>query len=258
MKHLFARRADSVLATASAATPWHPGAEECTPDTTRIEVRQHRRAHDRAAPEPLHRLRGEPALSVGRASAGNAHRYGRRGRSRSSRIWSGLVGLVLERAGVSKFAAARGAHAWSPGPSRRRQAFSRLPDAEIAPIESAALREFFGFNDWPNGLATDRPRWSHHRPDPHARPSRGSHRLLRPQYADCCYGRFPAAGTVVSQDLDAYHASAQRVADFVKAHPVEQVLGAHIELDVTGNPYPGGATFHPNESAAAAHDAGRA
>jgi hypothetical protein len=34
-------------------------------------------------------------------------------------------------------------------------------------------------------------------------------------------------------DLDAYRESAQRVADFVKTHPVRHVLGAHIEFDFT-------------------------
>ena len=49
------------------------------------------------------------------------------------------------------------------------------------------------------------------------------------------------------QDVDAYQASAQRVADFVKTNPVSHVLGAHIELDADGKPFPSGATWHPNE-----------
>jgi hydroxyacylglutathione hydrolase len=60
-------------------------------------------------------------------------------------------------------------------------------------------------------------------------------------------GDFLLIGRLLVQDLDAYHASAQRVAEFVKTHPVEYVLGAHIELDFNGNPYPSGATFHLDE-----------
>jgi hydroxyacylglutathione hydrolase len=60
-------------------------------------------------------------------------------------------------------------------------------------------------------------------------------------------GDFLLQGRLLVDDLDAYRESAQRVADFVKAHPVEHVFGAHIELDVTGAPYEGGATYHPNE-----------
>jgi len=60
-------------------------------------------------------------------------------------------------------------------------------------------------------------------------------------------GDFLLRGRLLVDDLDAYRESAQRVADFVKTHPVENVLGAHIELDITGKPFPAGATFHPNE-----------
>ena len=60
-------------------------------------------------------------------------------------------------------------------------------------------------------------------------------------------GDFLLRGRLLVDDLDAYRESAQRVADFVNTHPVMNVLDAHIELDITGKPYPTGATFHPNE-----------
>ncbi|HEU4781170.1 MAG TPA: MBL fold metallo-hydrolase, partial [Steroidobacteraceae bacterium] len=61
-------------------------------------------------------------------------------------------------------------------------------------------------------------------------------------------GDFLLRGRLLVDDIDAYRQSAQRVSEFVAKHPVSHVLGAHIELDISGNPFPGGATFHPNES----------
>jgi glyoxylase-like metal-dependent hydrolase (beta-lactamase superfamily II) len=127
--------------------------------------------------------------------------------------------------------------------------FAKLPGVEIAPIESEPLRKFLGFADWPNGLAqidlggrvVDLIPTPGHHADHIVFYDRNTRLLLT--------GDFLLPGRLLVDDLDAYRASAQRVADFVKAHPVDYVLGAHIELDAGGNPYPGGATFHPNERA---------
>ena len=126
-------------------------------------------------------------------------------------------------------------------------AFAALPDVEIAPIESESLRKFFGFADWPNGLAQIDlggrvidliPTPGHHE-DHIVFYDRNTQLLLT--------GDFLLPGRLLVQDIDAYQASARRVADFVKTHPVSYVLGAHIELDAKGRPFPSGATFHPDE-----------
>jgi hydroxyacylglutathione hydrolase len=64
-------------------------------------------------------------------------------------------------------------------------------------------------------------------------------------------GDFLLPGRLLVDDLEAYQASAKRLADFVASHPVSQVFGAHIELDATGELYTFGATFHPDERALA-------
>jgi hydroxyacylglutathione hydrolase len=125
--------------------------------------------------------------------------------------------------------------------------FAALPGVEIAPVESALLRKFFGFTDWPNGLA---------RIDLGGRvvqliPTPGHHEDHIVFYDErtglLLTGDFLLPGRLLVDDLDAYRASAERVADFANTHPVSAVLGAHIELDANGNAYPSGATHHPNE-----------
>ena len=129
--------------------------------------------------------------------------------------------------------------------------FTSMKGAKIAPVESEPLRKFFGFADWPNDLAEidlgDRvidliPTPGHHE-DHIVFYDRKTRLLLT--------GDFLLPGRLLVQDIDAYRASARRVADFVKTHPVDHVLGAHIELDAEGNLFPFGSTFHPNERAMA-------
>jgi hypothetical protein len=51
------------------------------------------------------------------------------------------------------------------------------------------------------------------------------------------------------QDVRAYSDSAFRMAEFAAAWGTQLALGAHIEMDVNGKMYPGGASFHPEERA---------
>ncbi|HEY6123196.1 MAG TPA: MBL fold metallo-hydrolase [Steroidobacteraceae bacterium] len=127
--------------------------------------------------------------------------------------------------------------------------FAKLSGVEIAPIESEPLRKFLGLADWPNGLGqidlggriVDLIPAPGHHPDHIVFYDRNTKLLLT--------GDFLLPGRLLVDDIDAYRASAQRVADFVKTHPVDYVLGAHIELDVGGEAYPSGSTYHPNERA---------
>ena len=235
-------------ATALPAGPaqWHSGAEECTPDTTQTEIQE---IDDRTFV-----LRQNPCVDYEANLV-----YLLVGTQRSLLIDTGavdgtkaapLVGLVwlaLERVGAGK-SQLLVAHTHGHQDHRAGdQAFSKLPNTLIAPHESAALREALGFSDWPNGLATIDlggrivdliPTPGHHE----------DHIVFYDRKSRILFtGDFLLQGRLLVDDLDAYQASAQRVVDFVKEHPVEQVRGAHIELDITGMAYPGGATFHPNE-----------
>jgi hydroxyacylglutathione hydrolase len=64
-------------------------------------------------------------------------------------------------------------------------------------------------------------------------------------------GDFLLPGRLMVDDLGAYRASAQRLVTFIGDRPVSHVLGAHIELDATGELFPGGSQHHPNERALA-------
>jgi hydroxyacylglutathione hydrolase len=126
-------------------------------------------------------------------------------------------------------------------------AFARLPNTRVAPIESAPLRAFLGFRHWPDDIAqidlgnrvVDLIATPGHHEDHVVFYDRNTRLLLS--------GDFLLPGRLLVSDLDAYRASARRVAAFVAAHPVSQVFGAHIELDAAGELFPWGSTYHPNE-----------
>ena len=126
-------------------------------------------------------------------------------------------------------------------------AFNELRRVKMAPVESAPLRAFLGIKDWPNDIAQidlgNRivdviPTPGHH--EDHAVFYDRKTRLL-------ITGDFLLPGRLLVRDIDAYRASARRLAQFVRTHPVDHVLGAHIELDANGELYASGSTWHPNE-----------
>ncbi|HEU5138125.1 MAG TPA: MBL fold metallo-hydrolase [Steroidobacteraceae bacterium] len=252
MKYIcFAALASCSLASAAGLVAkgppqWHPGAEECTPDTTHTEIRE--------IDDVTYVLRQNPCvdyeanlvyLLLGTQRALLIDTGAVEGEKAAP--LAGLVWLALERAGKGKLPLLV-AHTHGHLDHRAGdQAFARLPNTVIAPGESAAMREVLGFKDWPNDIAridlggriVDLIPTPGHHEDHIVFYDRQSERLFT--------GDFLLQGRLLVDDLDAYHASAQRVVDFIDKHPVSEVLGAHIELDVTGTAYPTGATFHPNE-----------
>jgi hydroxyacylglutathione hydrolase len=225
---------------------WHPGAEECTAETTRTELSE---IGDRTFV-----IRQNPCVDYEANLV-----YVLLGTQRALLVDTGAVEgaaaeplvewvrLILERVGEGKLKLLV-VHTHGHQDHRAGDAaIAALPNTEIAPVESAALRQFLGFKDWPNDVAQidlgdriiDVVATPGHHEDHIVFYDRKSELLLT--------GDFLLPGRLLVDDLDAYHASAQRVAEFVNAHPVDRVLGAHIELDVTGKAYAGGATFHPNE-----------
>ena len=126
-------------------------------------------------------------------------------------------------------------------------ALAAAPVVDVAPIEDEAMRKFLGLVNWPDGIASIDlggrivdviPAPGHH--SGHVVFYDRRTRLL-------LTGDFLLPGRLLVDDLDAYRASAGRVVAFVATHPVSHVLGAHIELDASGELYPHGATLHANE-----------
>ena len=236
----------SVAVLAAGPPQWNPGAEECTPDTAHTEIQE--------INERTFVLRQNPCvdyeanlvyLLVGAQRALLIDTGAVEGAAAAP--LAGLVWLALERTGAGRIPLLV-VHTHGHQDHRAGDhAFSLLPNTVIAPIESVALRQVLGLRDWPNGLAKIDlggriidliPTPGHHK----------DHIVFYDREAKLLFtGDFLLQGRLLVSDLDAYQASAQRVADFLKEHPVEQVLGAHIELDITGTPYPAGTTFHPNE-----------
>ena len=111
------------------------------------------------------------------------------------------------------------------------------------------VRKYFGFADWPNGSAQidlgDRivdvlPAPGHH----------AAQLLYYDRNTGLVFsGDFLLAGRLLVDDLSAYQASAQRVAEFLEDRPVSFVLGGHVEKNRSGELLPWESTYHPDERA---------
>jgi hydroxyacylglutathione hydrolase len=125
--------------------------------------------------------------------------------------------------------------------------FQGLPDVQVVGFDLESVRQYFGFADWPNGLATidlgDRsvdvlPTPGHN----------ATHIALYDRNTAIIFsGDFFLPGRLLIDDRRADLASAKRVADFVADRPVSYVLGGHIELDANGKAFGWGSQYHPNE-----------
>jgi len=125
--------------------------------------------------------------------------------------------------------------------------FASLPSVRIVPVELEDVRAFFGFAEWPKGIA---------HLDLGSRtvdviPAPGHHPTHVAFYDNktglLFSGDFLMPGRLLIDDAAAYRESAARVVDFVKTRPVTHILGGHIELDAVGEAYTMGSQHHPNE-----------
>jgi glyoxylase-like metal-dependent hydrolase (beta-lactamase superfamily II) len=124
--------------------------------------------------------------------------------------------------------------------------FRTLPDVEVVPTDLESVKSRLGIADWPNGIGQidlgDRvidiiPTPGHYR----------SHVAYYDRQTALFFsGDFLLPGRLLIEDTNADLASARRVVEFVEQRPITYVLGAHIELDESGNVFLG-ARHHPNE-----------
>ena len=125
--------------------------------------------------------------------------------------------------------------------------FASLPSVQIVPFELEGVRTFFGFTDWPNGIAHldlgDRtvdviPTPGHNE----------THLAFYDNKTGILFsGDFLMPARLLIQDAAAYRESALRVVDFLKTRPLTHILGAHIELNTAGDAYRFGSHYHPDE-----------
>jgi len=125
--------------------------------------------------------------------------------------------------------------------------FASLPSTQVVPYDLEGLRAFFGFTNWPNGIAHI---------DLGGRtvdviPTPGHNKTHVAFYDDrtgiLFSGDFLLPGRLLIEDAGAYRESAVRVVDFLKTHPLAHILGGHIELNAAGRAYRFGSHYHPDE-----------
>jgi len=125
--------------------------------------------------------------------------------------------------------------------------FASLPSVQTVPIDLEGVRAFFGFTNWPNGIA---------HLDLGGRtvdviPTPGHNETHVAFYDDktgiLFSGDFLMPGRLLIEDATAYGESALRVVDFLKTRPLTHILGGHIELNTAGHAYRFGSHYHPNE-----------
>jgi hydroxyacylglutathione hydrolase len=125
--------------------------------------------------------------------------------------------------------------------------FASLPSVQIVPIDLEGVRAFFGFTNWPNGIA---------HLDLGGRivdviPTPGHNETHVAFYDNrtgiLFSGDFLMPGRLLIKDAAAYRESARRVVEFLKTRPLTHILGGHIELNATGRAYRFGSHYHPNE-----------
>ena len=125
--------------------------------------------------------------------------------------------------------------------------FASLPSVQVVPFDLEGVRAFFGFTNWPNGIAHldlgDRT--------VDVIPTPGHNETHVAFYDDrtgiLFSGDFLMSARLLIEDATAYRESALRVVDFLKTRPVTHILGGHIELNTAGRAYRFGSHHHPDE-----------
>ena len=126
--------------------------------------------------------------------------------------------------------------------------FTSLPSVQIVPIDLEGVRAFFGFTNWPNGIAhlDLGGRTVDVIPTPGHNPTHVA--FYDTRTGILFSGDFLMPGRLLIEDAAAvYRESARRVVDFLKTRPLTHILGGHIELNTAGQAYRFGSHYHPNE-----------
>jgi hydroxyacylglutathione hydrolase len=125
--------------------------------------------------------------------------------------------------------------------------FEGRPGVQVVAPDLDSVRTFFGFKQWPEGVAhldlggrivdvIPAPR------------HQSAHVVFYDNRTALVFsGDFLMAGRLLVDDASAFHQSALRLINFLQARAVSHILGAHIELDANGKPYWFGSQYHPNE-----------
>lgn len=141
------------------------------------------------------------------------------------------------------------AHSHSHGDHRAADPqFRGKPGVTLVEPNAEAVRKYFGFSAWPNGLATV------------DLGSRILEVLPAPGHQDESIAVYDARtgwlltgdnlypGRLYVRNWNEFRLSMARLAKFAKGRRISAVLGAHIELSKSGTQFDAGSTFQPNEA----------
>ena len=127
--------------------------------------------------------------------------------------------------------------------------FASAPDVQIVAPDLAAVRAFFQFDHWPEGVAhlDVGDRMVDVIPTP-------GHEAAHIAFYDertalLLSGDLLLPGRLTLEDIAAEKKSVARVIEFLAGRPLAHILGGHIERDMAGHTYAQGSTYHPNERA---------
>jgi len=125
--------------------------------------------------------------------------------------------------------------------------FAHLSNAQVVAFDLRSVQQYFGFTDWPNGIA--HVDLGNRTVDVVPTPGHeATHIAFYDRDTGLFFsGDFLLPGRLTIADTDEALASATRVAHFIENRPVSHVLGGHIELDLAGDAFPAGSQFHPGE-----------
>jgi glyoxylase-like metal-dependent hydrolase (beta-lactamase superfamily II) len=239
--------APAALAQVSLGMRWDPGADDCGPgqqrteqhaiDATTFAIRQSP-CVDSEAPLMYLLLGRERALLIDSGVSAEPA---------ITRQLTDIVSAHLAKADGSRLPLVV-AHTHGHADHRAGDAaFAAMPGTTVVPHESEGLRRFFRFARWPD----DEVRFDLGGREIVVVPAPGHHpdhvMFLDARTRLLFTGDFYLPGRLLVDDIEAYRNSAMRLVEFVQAWGVQQALGAHIEMDATGDLYSGGATYHPNE-----------
>jgi hydroxyacylglutathione hydrolase len=125
--------------------------------------------------------------------------------------------------------------------------FASVPSVQVVPFDLEGVQSFFGFTNWPNGIAhVDLGgRTVDLIPTPGHNPTHVA--FYDARTGILFSGDFLLPGRLLIENAAAYRESALRVVDFLKTRPLTHILGGHIELNATGRTYRFGSHYHPDE-----------
>ena len=140
-------------------------------------------------------------------------------------------------------------HSHSHGDHRAGDAqFRGKPGVTLVEPNNEAVRNYFGFTHWPEGTATVDLGGRSLTVLPAPGHQTESLAVFDPHTGWLLTGDSVYPGRLYVWDWPTFKASVRRMAEFARTQPVTAVMGTHIELSRTGEQFPAGSTFQPNEA----------